>query len=122
MTLNQTRAGKTMRRIALVAMIAGRAISASAEEPEKPFALQQHRAEIREALLKDTPLGASEKDVMAAISKRLVVEPDKLPPIEDILRWGRARKSHASAGCEACGYFSVSIMTIPSWSSYPRRW
>lgn len=54
-----------------------------AENEPSPLDLQQRRAQIRELLLKETPVGMESKEVLASILKRLGGDEAKLPKIED---------------------------------------
>ncbi len=74
--------------LAAVGMLAG---PLGAEDQPKTLELQQHRAEIRAALLKETPLGTNSRRVLSVILKRLGGDTEKLPKLEN----------HPSVGPEA---------------------
>lgn len=74
---------KSALLIVALAAVAMLAIPLAAEDQPKALELQQHRAEIREALLKETPLGTNSKQVLAVILKRLGGDAEKLPKLEN---------------------------------------
>jgi hypothetical protein len=50
---------------------------------EPPIDVKDHRAEIREALLKYTPIGSTPQDVLKFISERLLHQDELLPSMEN---------------------------------------
>ena len=50
---------------------------------EPPIDVKDHRAEIREALLKYTPIGSTPQDVLKFISERLLHQDESLPSVEN---------------------------------------
>jgi len=71
-----------MMRSVLAAVLFGLFIAGSVPG-EPPIDVKDHRAEIREALLKYTPIGSTPKDVLKFISEHLLHQDESLPLVEN---------------------------------------
>lgn len=71
------------------------------EEPTPPVNVKDHRAEIRAALLRYTPLGSNPRDVLAFIKNRLLQEDDALPLLENHSAIGAAAEQSNRRGTKS---------------------
>ncbi len=71
-----------MMRSAVSAVLFGLFVGAIVRA-EPPIDVKDHRAEIREALLKYTPIGSTPQDVIRFISERLLHQDESPPSVEN---------------------------------------
>ena len=71
------------------------------EEPTPPINVQKHRAEIRTALLRYTPLGSNPRDVLAFIKKSLLRKGDAAPRLENHSAIGEAAEQSDRRGTKS---------------------
>lgn len=68
---------------------------------EPPIDVRDHRAEIRQALLKYTPIGSGPENVLDFISKRLLQQDESLPPVEKHGATGPSAENSARRGVKS---------------------
>jgi hypothetical protein len=71
------------------------------EEPTPPVNVEDHRAEIRTALLRFTPLGSSPQDVLAFIKNRLLRKDDVPPRLENHSAIGETAEQSSRRGTKS---------------------
>ncbi len=71
------------------------------EEPTPPLNVQDHRAEIRAALLRSTPLGSKPRDVLTFIKNRLLQKDDASPLLENHPAIGEAAERSDRRGTKS---------------------